>query len=90
MADWFASGRVIDLVLLLVLLEIAALPWLLKHLGSPLGITQLLPNIVAGMTLMLAIRVSLTGGNWHWVALCMLGALGAHLLDLGLRLRAGR
>ncbi len=90
MADWFASGRVIDLVLALVALEIIVLPWLLRKLGSRLSLTQLLPNIVAGMALMLALRASLAGAAWTWIALAMLAALLAHLIDLSLRLRAGR
>ena len=89
MADWFASGRIIDLVLALVVLEVAALPWLLKGLNSSIKLSQLLPNIVAGMALMLALRFSLTDASWTWIALAMLLALAAHLTDLTLRIRAG-
>lgn len=90
MADWFASGRIIDLVLALVALEIAALPWLLKLFNSSVQLSQLLPNIIAGAALMLALRFSLTDAPWIWISLAMLVALGAHLLDLILRIRADR
>lgn len=90
MSDWFASGRVIDLVLALVVLEVIALPWLLRKLGSPLGLLPLLPNILAGVALMLALRASLVDASWQWIALALLAALAAHLTDLGLRLCAGR
>ncbi len=89
MADWFASGRVIDLVLLLVLLEILALPWLLRKFGSSLSVARLLPNITAGIALMLALRASLAGAPWMWMALALLAALAAHLTDLAMRIRAG-
>ncbi len=90
MADWFASGRVIDLVLALVALEVLVLFWLLPRLASPLRLTALLPNILAGVALMLALRASLVGAPWHWIALALLAALAAHLTDLGLRIAAGK
>ena len=86
MADWFASGRIVDLVLLLVAVEIGALPWLLRRLGSEVRLVQLLPNIVAGIALMLALRASLVGATWPWISIAMLVALAAHLADLALRL----
>jgi hypothetical protein len=36
---------------------------------------------------MLAVRCALVGARWEWVALSLLGALLAHLADLGLRLQ---
>ncbi len=87
MADWFASGRIVDLVLLLVAVEIAALPWLLQRLGSRLSVYQLLPNIIAGIALMLALRASLVDAAWPWISTALLVALAAHLGDLALRLR---
>ena len=90
MADWFASGRVIDLVLILVALEVAALPWLLRRLNSSVQLSQLLPNIIAGIALMLALRLSLTDAAWIWISMAMLIALCAHVTDLTLRIREGR
>lgn len=87
MEELFASGRIIDLVLVLILLEVAALPWLLRQLGSPVTLKNLLPNILAGAALMLALRFSLTGFDWPWIAGAMLGALLAHLYDLIRRVR---
>jgi hypothetical protein len=88
LAELFQSGRIIDLILLLVAAEIAALPWLLRRLGSTLTLTPLLPNILAGAALMLAVRMGLTGAHWIWIAAALGAALIAHLADLSLRLRA--
>ena len=82
LAELFQSGRIIDLILMLVALEVCALPWLLRRRGTALRTRDLLPNITAGIALMLAVRLSLTGENWQWIA----AALGAHLLDLWMRL----
>ena len=89
MAELFHSGRIIDVILLLVVLEIAALPWILRRLGSRLTLYRLLPNILAGAALMLALRMGLTGAHWTWIAATLIAALMAHLADFWLRLRAG-
>lgn len=88
MESLFASGRIIDLILVLVVLEIAALPWLLKRLASRTTLAELLPNILAGAALLLALRLSITGADWMWIGATLFAALLAHLLDLGKRLIA--
>ena len=87
MAELFSSGRIIDLILALVAIEVAALPWLLKRLGSDIRTPDLLPNLAAGIALMLAVKLSLIGAPWHWLAATLGAALIAHLLDLWWRLR---
>jgi hypothetical protein len=84
----FASGRIIDLILLLVALEITALPWLLNRLGSATRLADLLPNILAGAALLLAVRLSLAGSPWQWVGAALFAALLAHAWDLRRRLGA--
>jgi hypothetical protein len=83
-AGLFDSGRIIDLILLFILLECVFLA-LWRRPALRLG--ELLPNILSGAALMLAVRFALVGARWEWVALSLLGALLAHLADLGLRLR---
>ena len=90
MAELFASGRIVDLVLLLVVLEVAALPWLLQRMGSRVRLGQLLPNIAAGAALFIALRLTISEASWHWVAVAMIAALLAHLVDLNQRIRANR
>ncbi|MEH3061342.1 MAG: hypothetical protein PGN33_00760 [Methylobacterium radiotolerans] len=82
----FASGRIVDGILLLVALEALALAWLARRGGPPLP--SLLANLASGAALMLALRAALVGAGWVAVAGWMLAGLVAHLADLGLRVRA--
>ncbi len=82
MGELFASGRIVDLVLLMVALEVAALPWLLKRTGSAARLSDLIPNIAAGAALLLALRLSLADAAWQWIGAAMFAALLAHLYDL--------
>ncbi len=87
MADLFASGRLVDLILLVVVLEAAAL--LLYWSRSRRGIAplDLLPNLCAGAFLLLALRAALAGSGWM-VANFFLAAAGlAHLIDVYRRWR---
>jgi hypothetical protein len=86
-ASWFASGRIIDGILLLVAVEALVLAWLSRRSGLPLP--GLLATLASGAALMLALRAALTGAGWMSVAFWLLAGLVAHGADLGLRLRAG-
>ncbi|MCJ2067511.1 hypothetical protein MKK75_01625 [Methylobacterium sp. J-030] len=85
-ASWFASGRIVDGILLLVAAEALVLAWLSRRGGPPLA--TLLANLASGAALMLALRAALTGAGWFAVAGWMLAGLVAHSADLGLRFRA--
>lgn len=85
-ASWFASGRIVDGILLLVALEALVLAWLSRRGGPPMA--ALLANLASGAALMLALRAALVGAGWVAVAAWMLAGLLAHLVDLGLRFRA--
>ena len=82
MSALFASGRIVDLILLLVLAEAGGL--VLLHRATSRGPVPaaLLPNLAAGACLLLALRCGLQGVAWPVVALCLLGSLVAHLADL--------
>lgn len=88
MAELFASGLIIDLILIGVIAECLAF-WLYRRLtGRGPGLTALFPTILAGAGLMLALRASLTGQQgWVWIAVPLFVALLAHLWDLALRCR---
>jgi len=81
---WIESGRIVDLILLLVVLEALGLAWWLRGRG---GILPLLPNLAAGACLLLALRAALVGAGWPWIAAPLAASLAAHLADLGTRLR---
>ena len=85
MAELFASGRVVDLILGLMLLEGLALAALWAWGGRGVPPLALWANLAAGATMLLALRLALTGASWVWVWLSLLVALLAHVADLGVR-----
>jgi hypothetical protein len=87
MADLFASGRLVDLILTLVVLEAAALLlyWRLARRG--IAPFDLLPNLCAGAFLLLALRATLAGGGWMIASGCLAAAGLAHLTDVYRRWR---
>lgn len=66
----------VNLVLAVSVLELL---WLALRRGPA---TQLLPNLLAGLSLTLALRLALGGAGLLWIAPCLLAAGIAHLLDL--------
>ncbi len=87
MADLFASGRIVDIILALVALEVVALlVWRWRRGRGPSPIA-LIGNLASGASLMLAVRAALTGADWTVVAGFLLASLVAHLADVWLRLR---
>lgn len=90
MADLFATGRIIDLILVLVAVEAVVLLGWGRMSGrgpAPAALAALAAHLASGASLMLAVRAALTGAGWVWVAACMLAALTAHLVDLYLTVR---
>ncbi len=75
--------RLVELVLAVSLLELL---WFLRRSG-PLVRRQGLPNLLAGLSLILALRLGLGGAGLAWVAACLLAAGVCHLLDLQARQR---
>ena len=87
MADLFASGRLVDLILVLVVIEVAVLLVYWRRTGRGVAPLDLLPNLCAGAFLLLALRVTLTGGGWMLASSCLATAGLAHLADLYRRWR---
>ncbi len=87
MSDLFASGRVVDLVLVLVAVEAALLAWHCRRSGRGVPVAELLACLAAGACLLLALRAALVGASWVWTAAALAGAGVAHAADLGLRWR---
>jgi hypothetical protein len=84
MAGFFASGHVIDAILVLVACEAVFLTvWGRRRVA----LRPLLFNLGSGAALMLAVRGALTGAAWWTVAACLFAACVAHATELGLRLR---
>ena len=85
MSALFASGHIVDLILMLTLVEAAVL--VLHHHSTGRGVApgEFLGNLVSGVFLLLALRAGLVGAWWGWISLCLLAALAAHLNDLRAR-----
>lgn len=87
MADFFASGRVADLILLMLALEGGALAIYHRRTGRGIALRAILPFLLAGAAFALSLRAALTGAGWPLVALPLMGAFAAHLWDIAARWR---
>ncbi|QIK38803.1 DUF3995 domain-containing protein [Caldichromatium japonicum] len=85
MSELFASGRIIDLIVGLLLAEGAGLVLYHRRTGRGIPPRQLVGFLSSGVFLMLALRAALTNVHWLWIWLALLGALISHLADLALR-----
>lgn len=90
MQQLVVSGRIVDLILLLVVVEVAVLGYIRARRGSGIAWWALLPNLLAGAALLLALRAAITGAAWPWIALWLAVAGLAHLADLRTRWEAKR
>jgi hypothetical protein len=84
-ADAFATGRIVEVILALMLLELIVLIIVRKKTGRGLTTGKLTVSLAAGAALLLALRAALAGRPWQGVALWLIVALAAHVLDLKLR-----
>jgi len=87
MAELFASGRLVDLILIVVVIEATVLLLLWRRAGRGVAPSDLLPNLCAGAFLMLALRAVLAGAGWMTAASCLAAAGFAHLIDIYRRWR---
>jgi hypothetical protein len=83
MEQLFASGRIVDLILALMIAEYIGL-WL--YLGRSVVALRLAGYLASGAFLLLALRVALTDGGWIWIAVFLAASFAVHLLDLRRRL----
>ena len=82
MGEFFATGRVVDCILLLMLTELVVLSVTRRRSGRGLSTVQALVSLSAGAALLLALRSALLGSPWPWIALWLVVALAAHLFDI--------
>jgi hypothetical protein len=87
MNELFATGRVIDLILLLVVLEGLGLALLRRVTARGPLLRDILPTLISGGLLLVALRAAMADASWRLIAVPLLGALIAHLVDLSRRWR---
>ncbi len=85
MNELFASGRIVDLMIGIVILEWIAITVHRARTGKGVATLDLLGNLLAGVFLMLALRAALVGMAWPWIAAFLTAALPAHLYDVARR-----
>lgn len=88
MAELFATGRIIDVILVLVVLEAVGLVILWRWTRRGVAPREAAANLVSGGALMLAVRAALTGAPWTSVSGWLLLAFAAHVADLWYRWRS--
>ena len=87
MAEFFASGHLVDLILALTVVECGCLLlyWRLKRRG--IAPFDLIPNLLAGAFLLLSLRLTLQGASWQLVCVSLAAAGLSHVVDLTRRWR---
>ncbi len=86
LAELFESGRIVDIILVLVVIEAIALILLSKYKTIDLRVNTipLLIHLLPGVLLFLALRAALTDASWLWIAFLLAASGVAHLIDIRL------
>lgn len=79
------SGRIVDLMLAVLVVEVAWLAWRRHRHGGGLSLSSLITNAGAGGSLMLALKAVLTGAGLGWIVAALLASMCFHFSDLYLR-----
>jgi hypothetical protein len=87
MDQLFSSGRLVDFVLIVVAVEAVTLCayWIVA--GKGVAPRDLLPNLLAGFFLVLALRLTLSDAGWMPVCGCLAAAGIASMMDISRRWR---
>lgn len=81
------TARLVDIILVITALECAVLLAYTAWTGRGIRAADLLPNLLSGACVILALRLAASGAEWTAVGACMLASLAAHLADLRRRWR---
>ena len=87
MTSFIDSGRIIDLILGLTVLEAIALVVLHRLRGRGVDPREFAANLLSGCLLLLAMRAYVSGAGWIWIATSLLLAGVAHSVDMARRWR---
>lgn len=87
LAQAFASGAVIDWLMLLLVVEGCVLVVILRGKGLGPALVDASCIVVPGLLLMLAIKLALTDADWRAIGAVLAAAGLVHALDVARRLR---
>lgn len=79
------SGRIVDLMIAVLAAEVVGVTLFRALKGGGIPALPLILNVGAGGSLMLALRASILGDGWQWVAAFLLASLVFHAADQALR-----
>jgi hypothetical protein len=82
MQELLASGRVIDLALVVMALELLLLAVMRGRAGVGLQPVNVIGQLLAGALLLLALRCVLKGGDYRWTLGFLTASFPAHVFDL--------
>jgi len=85
MQQFVVSGRIVDLILFVVVLESVVIGYIRARHRSGIEWRALLPNLLAGAALLLALRAAITDAAWPWISTWLAVAGLAHVADLRTR-----
>lgn len=85
MANLFATGRIVDLIVASMLVELGVLIAIRARTHRGIHPFELAVSLAAGMALLLALRSALVGFSWQHTAMWLGLALMAHVLYLKVR-----
>jgi hypothetical protein len=88
MDEFIRSGRIADIILVVIAVELAAVSFYLWRRRRRVALISFVASSLAGGSLVLAMRAILQDTGWLFVAICLAAALLAHVADLALRLQA--
>jgi Ni,Fe-hydrogenase I cytochrome b subunit len=83
--DLIATGRVADLIVGIMWLELVVLTLVYRRTGRGVPPPELAASLAAGMALVYALRAALARSSWQHIAMWLILALAAHVLYLVLR-----
>ncbi|MGY3447850.1 hypothetical protein [Bradyrhizobium sp. USDA 4353] len=87
MDELYRSPHVVDMILGVVAVEFAAITWIWRRHRRGISPRALLPNLLAGIFLLLALRCALSDASWLWLAGCLAASGVANAADLRQRWR---
>jgi hypothetical protein len=90
MEDFVSSGRIADVILAFMAVEVAVMGYFLWRRGEGMGLLGYVASSLAGGSLVLALRAALTQSGWLFVAIYLLAGLLAHLAEIALRILMAR
>ena len=82
MQQLIESGRIADIILALIALEIVGFALLQQLARRTPRLMDLIGTLLSGLFLIAALRSGLTGSDWTVTASFLMAALLAHLFDL--------